>query len=162
MKTKIFFFLATLMLCCASAFAQSGNNEPLQGDVNEDGIVDVADIAAIIDIIKNSNNYYWYVGHVTNEQFEDPTLLTTIINNGTSTTSATGPSTLTMPTTTGDVLVYIYPTVWGTPNIVDSTGYGTGDMSYEDVGLTPPTGYNVRFWDPGNVEGKTLNITWSK
>lgn len=62
MKTKIFFFLATLMLCCASAFAQSGNNEPLQGDVNEDGIVDVADIAAIIDIIKNSNNYFWYVG----------------------------------------------------------------------------------------------------
>ena len=50
------------MLCCASAFAQSGNNEPLQGDVNEDGIVDVADIAAIIDIIKNSNNYFWYVG----------------------------------------------------------------------------------------------------
>ena len=51
-----------MMLCCASAFAQSGNNEPLQGDVNEDGIVDVADIAAIIDIIKNSNNYFWYVG----------------------------------------------------------------------------------------------------
>lgn len=62
MKTKIFFFLATMMLYCASAFAQSGNNEPLQGDVNEDGIVDVADIAAIIDIIKNSNNYFWYVG----------------------------------------------------------------------------------------------------
>ncbi len=62
MKTKIFFFLATMMLCCASVFAQSGNNEPLQGDVNEDGIVDVADIAAIIDIIKNSNNYFWYVG----------------------------------------------------------------------------------------------------
>lgn len=62
MKTKIFFFLATMMLCSASAFAQSGNNEPLQGDVNEDGIVDVADIAAIIDIIKNSNNYFWYVG----------------------------------------------------------------------------------------------------
>lgn len=65
MKTKIFFFLATLMLCCASAFAQSGNNEPLQGDVNEDGIVDVADIAAIIEIIKDQGGeiYYWYVGN---------------------------------------------------------------------------------------------------
>lgn len=110
-----------------------------------------------------ATTYKWYTGHVTNSQFESSSSLNTIVtNNGTSTTSTTGPSTLTMPTTTGNVLVYIYPTVWGTPTIVDSTGYGTGDMSYEDVGLTPPSGYKVRFWDPGNVEGKTLSITWVK
>ena len=112
----------------------------------------------------STTTYKWYVGYVTNSQFENSSSLNTIVtNNGTSTTSAIGSSRLIMPTTiTGDVLVYIYPTVWGTPTIVDSTGYGTGDMSYEDVGLTPPAGYKVRFWDPGKVEGKTLNITWVK
>ena len=67
MKAKIFFLLAAIMFSCASAFAQSGNSDPLKGDVNEDGVVDVADIAAIIEIMKNGggivdNNYYWYVG----------------------------------------------------------------------------------------------------
>ena len=81
MKTKIFFFLATLMLCCASVFAQSGNNEPLQGDVNEDGFVDVADIAAIIDIIKNSNNYFWYVGQTNPSTM---TSISPIVNDMTS------------------------------------------------------------------------------
>ena len=170
MKTKKLFLMAAVLLSSVSAFAQSGNNEPLKGDVNEDGTVDVADITAVIKIMRDGGGTaeqpknYWYVGHVTNEQFEDPTLLTTIINNGTSITSATGPSTLTMPTTTGDVLVYIYPTVWGTPNIVDSTGYGTGDGNYlEDAGLTPPSGYDIRYWDgDSSVRGKTLSITWSK
>lgn len=57
---------AAMLLVSVSAFAQSGNNEPLKGDVNEDGVVDVADIAAVIAIIKNNaapqTTYYWYVG----------------------------------------------------------------------------------------------------
>ena len=70
MKTKKFLMLlAAVLLSSVSAFAQSGNNEPLKGDVNEDGVVDVADIAALIAIIKNNaqvqTTYYWYVG--TNE-----------------------------------------------------------------------------------------------
>lgn len=55
-----------MLLVSVSAFAQSGNNEPLKGDVNEDGTVDVADITAIIAIIKNNaapqTTYYWYIG----------------------------------------------------------------------------------------------------
>ena len=67
MKTKKFFMLlAAVLLSSASAMAQSGNNEPLKGDVNGDGVVDVADIAAVIAIIKNNaasqTVYYWYVG----------------------------------------------------------------------------------------------------
>ena len=54
MNTKKFFMLlAAVLLGSVSAMAQSGNNDPLKGDVNEDGTVDVADIAAIIAIIKN-------------------------------------------------------------------------------------------------------------
>ena len=64
---KLFMLLAAVLLSSASAMAQSGNNEPLKGDVNEDGTVDVADIAALIAIIKNNAaapqvTYYWYVG----------------------------------------------------------------------------------------------------
>ena len=58
--------LAAVLLGSVSAFAQSGNNEPLKGDVNEDGVVDVADITAIIAIIKDNaapqTTYYYYAG----------------------------------------------------------------------------------------------------
>ena len=63
---KLFMLLAAVLLGSVSAFAQSGNNEPLKGDVNGDGVVDVADIAAVIAIIKDNaapqTTYYSYVG----------------------------------------------------------------------------------------------------
>lgn len=65
MKTRFLLLLAAMLLGTASAFAQSGNNEPLKGDVNEDGTVDVADITAIIKIMKDGGGtseetaYYW-------------------------------------------------------------------------------------------------------
>lgn len=67
MKAKIFFLLAAIMLSCASAFAQSGNSDPLKGDVNGDGVVDVADITSVIKIMKDGggtvdNKNYFYVG----------------------------------------------------------------------------------------------------
>lgn len=67
MNTKKFFMLlAAVLLGSASAMAQSGNNEPLKGDVNGDGKVDVGDITAVIKIMKENatqpTTYYWYVG----------------------------------------------------------------------------------------------------
>ena len=38
---KLIMLLAAVLLSSVSAFAQSGNNEPLKGDVNEDGTVDL-------------------------------------------------------------------------------------------------------------------------
>ena len=71
MKAKIVFLLAAfLMLFSVSANAQSGGT-PIKGDVNEDGVVDIADINAIIDIMKNGGGtgsetkYYWYVGVIS-------------------------------------------------------------------------------------------------
>ena len=71
MKAKIVFLLtAFLMLFSVSANAQSGGT-PIKGDVNEDGVVDIADINAIIDIMKNGGGtggetkYYWYVGIIS-------------------------------------------------------------------------------------------------
>ncbi|MBQ8455510.1 MAG: hypothetical protein IJ537_09290 [Bacteroidaceae bacterium] len=73
---KLIMLLAAVLLGSVSAFAQSGNNEPLKGDVNGDGVVDVADIAAIIAIIKNNTapqtTYYWYAGQT------NPLSMTTI------------------------------------------------------------------------------------
>ena len=68
---------AAMLLMSVSAFAQSGET-PLKGDVNGDGVVDVADINAIIAIMKNGGGtsegtkYYWYVGH------ENPMKMTSI------------------------------------------------------------------------------------
>ena len=63
---KLFMLLAAVLLSSVSAFAQSGNNNPLKGDVNGDGVVDEEDIAAVIAIIKNNaasqTTYYSYVG----------------------------------------------------------------------------------------------------
>lgn len=78
MRTKIFFLLATMLLTSMCAFAQSGNNGTLKGDVNGDGVVDVADINAIIQIMKDGGGtgeetkYYWYVGQT------QPTSMTSV------------------------------------------------------------------------------------
>ena len=53
MKTKFFMLLAAMLLGITSAFAQNENNELLLGDVNGDGVVDGADITAVIKIMKD-------------------------------------------------------------------------------------------------------------
>ena len=68
METKKYLLMAAMLLTSVCMFAQSNNNEPLKGDVNEDGKVDVADIVAIVEIIQNGGGtsgettYYWYAG----------------------------------------------------------------------------------------------------
>ena len=63
MRTRFMTILAAMLLSISS-FAQSSNNEPLKGDVNEDGVVDVADITAVIGIIKNVQEHYFYLGTI--------------------------------------------------------------------------------------------------
>lgn len=82
MRTKCFFMcLAAMLLTSVCAFAQSGN-QPLKGDVNEDGKVDVSDIVAVVNIILNGGStpqpavtYYWYVGQT------NPTAIDTIVDD---------------------------------------------------------------------------------
>ena len=80
MKKKILFVLAAFfMLFGTSAMAQVDST--LEGDVNEDGVVDIADIAAVIAIIKQNAEanptYYWYVGQdsadnlITTDNYKD-------------------------------------------------------------------------------------------
>ena len=65
-RIYLFVLSALMMLMSTSAMAQS---ETVKGDVNGDGVVDVADIAAVIKIMTNNGDiekkYYWYVGQET-------------------------------------------------------------------------------------------------
>lgn len=60
--------MATMLLMSMCSFAQSGNGKPLKGDVNGDGVVDIADVVAVLKIMKDGGGtaetpvYYWYVG----------------------------------------------------------------------------------------------------
>ena len=77
MKTRFFFLLlAAVLLGSVSVKAQS--ETPLKGDVNGDGKVDVADIVAVIEIMKNNGGtsektYYWYAGTVKPTESSDVT-----------------------------------------------------------------------------------------
>ena len=68
MKTKLNLLLTAVMLLLGSSsvFAQSGSTNPAKGDVNGDGEVNVADIVAVIDIMKNGGGTatvgYFYLG----------------------------------------------------------------------------------------------------
>ena len=72
-RIYLFVLSALMMLMSTSAMAQS---ETVKGDVNGDGVVDVADIAAVIKIMTNNGDiekkYYWYVGQ------ENPASMTSI------------------------------------------------------------------------------------
>ena len=75
MKKKILSLLAAFfMLFGTSAMAQVDST--LEGDVNGDGVVDIADITAVIAIIKQNAEanptYYWYIGQ------ENPAEMTSI------------------------------------------------------------------------------------
>jgi hypothetical protein len=97
MKTKKFLMLlAAVLLSCASAFAQSSNNEPLKGDVNGDGNVDVADIVAILEIMKNG----------TKELQSIKWASTTAVNGTTGTTPSLGDITLTYNDGTTGTVAY--------------------------------------------------------
>ena len=72
-RIYLFVLSALMMLMSTSAMAQS---ETVKGDVNGDGVVDVADIAAVIKIMTENGSiekkYYWYAGQ------ENPANMTSI------------------------------------------------------------------------------------
>lgn len=136
MKQKFLMLLAVVLLSCVSAFAQSGNNEPLKGDVNEDGKVDVADIAAVINIMKNGGgttdgNLYFYVGT------EKPTSL----SQATVVDSYPAEYTFTNPSTTEKCYVYVLTNADKTVNFYDPSDLSTAATKTED--LTTINGYKI-------------------
>ena len=167
MKTKLFLF-AAMLLVSVSAFAQSGNNNPLKGDVNGDGVVDEEDIAAVIAIIKNpaqpQKTYYWYVGYDQDayyhpESFKDnmyttttnaiPTQYSVSGNNGLD-VSGTG--------TRPNYLIMITPSTWSKPIIYGQLKDAEITMTLEKQNVTITGISGVTF----NVYSGTGEISDSK
>ena len=87
MKTKIFaLFAAMMLLVGTTAMAQSDNTSTteteIKGDVNNDGVVDVADIAAVIAVMHEQGTvapqYYWYAGQTEPTSSNYTTLATQV------------------------------------------------------------------------------------
>ncbi len=153
MRTKIFFLLATMLLTSMCAFAQSGNNGTLKGDVNGDGVVDVADINAVIEIMKNGGGtgeetkYYWYAGQVQPQDMSsNPTVDDTNFTVdkwhtlGTATTIA---KTITGGTSGNDWYVAVPTSINLKPTATDLT---TPDTSWDNLGTITISGISYTVW----------------
>jgi len=144
MKKKILSLLAAFfMLFGTSAMAQVDST--LEGDVNGDGVVDIADITAVIAIIKQNAEanptYYWYLGWDNANWYENTHLVTSTNGWNETTTNA-------MPTTYNKTngqayelkgtkeytyLVLIMPENWPVPTIYTSGKDATYGIGVEDA-----------------------------
>ena len=145
MKQKILMLLATVLLGCASAFAQSETIDPSKGDVNGDGVVDVADVNAIIGIMKAGGGTvtvggYFYFG-TTEPTAENYQTLEGVIDNYTSIGEASG---ATATVTDGDVLYMLCPKGWMQERSAEIELENEETIYFsDDVDLTTISGYAI-------------------
>lgn len=153
MKTKIFaLFAAMMLLVGTTAMAQSDNTRTaetsLKGDVNNDGVVDVADIAAVIAVMHEQGTvetqYYWYVGQTQPTANNYTTLATQVTNY---------PSTIEYTTTSRN---YVYFLIADNKSITKVMNGGlTANVSET---TSPIAGYKLYKSNAGIASGITLTI----
>lgn len=88
--------------------AQSNDATPLKGDVNGDGMVDVADIVAVIDVMEKGDAGYFYLG-TTQPTAENYASLPGVVSTYTSITEANG---ATINVTDGQTIYLLCPASW--------------------------------------------------
>lgn len=162
-RIYLFVLSALMMLMSTSAMAQS---ETIKGDVNGDGVVDVADIAAVIKIMTENGDiekkYYWYAGQIEptsmtsnptpsseftcNNWFEIGTTLPTIINQ-----RVTGG-------TSGNVWYAAVPTDAGLVAGAD----GIEDTSMTKIKTITVNGVNYDVWDALGVTATRFTVQYYK
>ena len=136
MKTKKILLMAAMLLMSVCSFAQD-NNTPLVGDVNEDGKVDIADIVAILNIMKEAggtagdSKYYFYVG----------TTKPTSLSQASVVESYPAEQTFTNPSTTEKNYVYVLTTLDKTVNFYDPSDPNTPTVKTEDTSTI--NGYKI-------------------
>ena len=150
MKQKFLMLLAVVLLSCASAFAQSGNNNPLKGDVNEDGKVDVADIVAVIDIMKNGGGttdgkLYFYVGTEKPTSLSQATVVDSYPAEQTYTNNSGKKSHIFVLTNSDRAVEFINPEL-------------SAPVSQFDVDKTTISGYNIYETAVGTANNKSIII----
>ena len=126
MKTKKLFLMAAMLLMSVCAFAQGDNS--LKGDVNGDGKVDVADIVAIINIMKNGGEttdgkLYFYVGTSKPTSLSQASVVDSYPAEQTYTNNSGAKSHIFVLTNSDKNVVFIEPTVQaiGDQEPVDTT-----------------------------------------
>ena len=109
--------MAAMLLTSVCAFAQ--NSEPLEGDVNKDGVVDVADIVKVIDIIAaaeqpQTTTYYWYAGTTLPTESNLSSICTGSTTSKPTTWTAADPQSISATNNTGEscYIYYCFPTNW--------------------------------------------------
>ena len=151
--------IAAMLLSCASAFAQSGNT-PAKGDVNEDGTVDVADIVAVIDIMKKGGGTatvsYFYLG-TTKPTAENYKTLPGVVTTFTSFDAAVG---ATASVAAGQTLYLLCPAAWmeeKTPTLEDKDGKSISFLEEKDeTTISGCVIYKTQVWNaPNDVVLKT-------
>lgn len=133
-RIYLFVLTALMMLMSTSAMAQS---ETVKGDVNGDGVVDVADIAAVIKIMTNNGDiqkkYYWYVGWTKPTSLDNLKTLATGTHNGNSLGGETSKS-------SGEKLLTNSPQISNSTNtlyyVAIPNGYNIYDATLPNVPIT--------------------------
>ncbi len=152
-----------MVLTSVCTFAQSGNNEPLRGDVNGDGKVDLADVTELVNIILSNSTapaatYYWYLG---TEKLTTDEAIETNANSIQISNSSDIPNPFTLNDPTDDHYVYLfYPKAFGTATMTSSglpvAGQDVAEFTTQGFNLTK---YNGWRFIKGN-DGLIVNITF--
>ena len=154
MKTRFFFLLlAAVLLGSMSAFAQNDNGEPVKGDVNGDDVVDVADVVAVLQIMKEGEgigerHYYVSIGTtpVTASNFK-------VVNNATQVVASSYESQYEFtPSETDYVYVLVADDYWVSTITNQSSNMPVDFSIVTDVEIS---GYTVYRTD-NKVSGKIL------
>jgi hypothetical protein len=159
--------LAVMLLTCVCAFAQSENGEPLKGDVNGDDVVDIADVVAVLKIMKDGGGtiggpvtYYWYVGT------EDPMTMTAITNpipSNDPSTASLGPGWRTIGTTlptyskTNPLWNNDYPINVSDTKVIIYVALPSDQIKERNEAIAPPNNDSTENAWNINSEKKTLN-----
>ncbi len=148
MKTKKLFLMAAMLLMSVCTFAQ--NNNPLKGDVNEDGKVDVADIAAVINIMKNGGgttdgNLYFYVGTEKPTSLSQATVVDSYPAEQTYTNNSGAKAHIFVLTNSDKAVEFINPEL-------------SAPVSQVDVDITTIPGYKIFETAVGTFNNKSIII----
>ena len=161
MKKKFFMLLAAMLLGSVSAFAQGGNNNPAKGDVNEDGIVDVADINAILKIMRDGGGPvtvggYFYLG-TTKPTAANYKTLPGVVTSFTSIDDAAG---TTASVAAGETLYMLCPAAWMDGKTVELEDNSENKFSFldekDEATISGYVIYKTQVWNaPNDVVLKT-------
>ena len=165
MKKKILSLLAAFfMLFGTSAMAQADST--LEGDVNGDGVVDIADITAVIAIIKQNAEanptYYWYAGQTQPTSLTtNPTPSSEFTNNNWFEIGTTLPTIIDQRVTGGTFGNPWYAAVPTAAGLVPGDS-GIQDTSMSKIGTITINGVQYDVWDALGVTATRFTVRFYK